>query len=171
MAAMPDPSRSINSWRNDKDKISDVKFLLPGLTCQCLYSRTRRMVDHLEPEFGQHSIFTGHWDDIRSNCCCDQIEIWQEIFSGLIAPLAKRLDQFKSNAAAAKFVVWVSAIGPFRIKNCNSIGKITSGTVMIANNKIDVFFFGVSHVADRFDSTIERNDQRKSIVVGKVDSL
>ena len=89
----------------------------------------------------------------------------------MISVFTQCLNEFKTDTATAQFIIRIAAIVTFWIQNGYSFWQNGSRSVVVANDKIDVSFFGIGHMIDGFNPTIQGDNQRKTIVVGIINSL
>ena len=85
--------------------------------------------------------------------------------------LGKSLHKLESYSATRQVFVWIRRIRTLGIQNGGSRRKYLIGYMMVADNEIDAFFFGVTDFFYRLDTTVQYDDQFYSGRVSIVDSL
>ena len=73
--------------------------------------------------------------------------------------LGKGLHKLESYSATRQVFVWIRRIRTFGIQNGGSRWKYLIGYMMVADNEIDAFFFGVTDFFYRFNTTVQYDDQ------------
>jgi len=120
---------------------------------------------------GQNTVFTHN----RYNVGCDadryQIEQGGKLMKLDAVVLGKGLHKLESYSAARQVFVWIRRIRTLGIQNGGSRRKYLIGHMMVADNEIDAFFFGVTDFFYRFNTTVQYDDQFYSGRVSIVDSL
>ncbi len=119
----------------------------------------------------QYAIFSRYGDNIGGNTYSHQIEQGFYFRKRKIVSGRECLNQFKSYSATRQFFIRIIGIGSFGIDNGHGTGKLIVGHMMIANDEIDAFLFGIRNLIDGFDAAVKRNNKFYTCAHSIIDSL
>src|SRR3712207_4448660 len=83
----------------------------------------------------------------------------------------KRLEQFEADSAATELFVRIRAVVTLRVEYSRGIGQFSARTVVVAYNKVDTQRLSLGYSINRFNTTIEGNNQRKPVFSGPFNAL
>src|SRR5690554_5555584 len=126
---------------------------------------------HFQTVKGKNPVFASDRYNVRAYARGHQIEIGYQVVNPESEISRQGLDQFKPDPTATEFLIRILAIFPFRVQDRNSLWDFISRSVVIADNKINIFFGGISNLINCLYATIQCNNQGEIIVASEVDSF
>ena len=168
-----DTTRSIQTRTNLEHDIADGDFLVVQIANMDngFQPHAGIGIELLESVISQNTVFVGDGHNIGSNAHSHQIEQRNKLRERNLVVLRKSLHQFKANPATRQIVVRIGGIGTLGIQHGHRIGQFVIGFVMVADDEVYTFLFGISNFLHRLDTAVEHNHQRKMVVGSKVDAL
>jgi hypothetical protein len=78
------------------------------------------------------------------------------------------LYEFESYAASAEVFIRIGVVVSFGVEDGNGWGQFRPGHVMVADDEVDAFFFGIGYFFGCLYAAIENDDESYSCFIGIV---
>ena len=136
----------------------DVGMLKDGFD-----ARTRFLVELLQAEISQHTVFACDGNDVGGNAHGQKVDEVIHLFNSAQAFHREGGNQFETHTTTRELVVGISAVGTFGIENSHSIGDDIAGTMVVADDEINAALVGIVDTLVGLDATVQGNDQLETI--------
>ena len=107
----------------------------------------------------QDTVFAHNRYNVRRNADSNQVEQGSQLVKLDAVALCERLHEFETYSTTRQVVVRIRRIVPFRIQDSGGCRKYLVRNVMVTDNEVDAFLFGIRNLFYGFDAAVQYDDQ------------
>ena len=153
-------SRCIDARSDFKHNIADGDFLFrkSAYVDNSLHTNARVTVQLLQTVVGEDTVFTHNRNDVRCNTHSYNIQQRNQVVELDTVTDSECLHKLETDSTTRKVSVRVRIVQAFGVQNSYGRRKHIIRYMMIADDEINPFLFGISNFLYCFNSTIEYNN-------------